>query len=554
MRIILGGDTETLNGEPLTFQFYSLIKKYQAFIWTCKKSCFKDFVNYCDSLPCNDQDYVVYIHNLKFDLGSFFYDRLELLRNEQIDFKFKNWTFKGVYANTTFLHMYHKSSHKTVSLIDTSAFFYGSLKKNAEIFCPETPKLDSPDKLGSKRFKKTDKKFIAYAWRDAEICYKIGLYIDGLHQEYEIPQTPSLPSMAQKIFRKNYMTQDIPQSPKPILYAALHSYHGGKNNITVPAGWYKNIYEIDINSAYPFAMSKMPSFYDLKLYKKIKPNVFLKKYPSFGVYRISGRLKDCKYPVIFSHNFKAEKNVVNRVWTTGFELNEALRSRELNLTEISGYCYNSEKDKNISPLKKFSEDFFVLKNQEKNPIKKMFYKILLNSLYGKFIQTIKKSENEQLIVDLDKEKLVVKNRKIAGGLFHPFIATLITGFTRAQIHRLEHKYQALHTSTDGIISYLKPKSSKKLGGISLKSFGNALILRNKLYIIYNNKKEIIKYALHGFHGTVETLEKCWKNKIADYEYTKVNKLKESLNRGLKFNLFETRTASLKNIPGLENKK
>ena len=117
------------------------------------------------------------------------------------------------------------------------------------------------------------------------------------------------------------------------------------------------------------------------------------------------------------------------------------------------------------------------------------------------------------------------------------------------IHKYEHKYKSIHTATDGIICFKKNvknfKENNNLGGIKIENEGDVLIFRNKLYIIYNKNKEIIKYALHGFHSNVETLEEMYKKGINEYEYVKVNKLRESNRRNLQVNKFEKRIATLK---------
>jgi hypothetical protein len=164
-----------------------------------------------------------------------------------------------------------------------------------------------------------------------------------------------------------------------------------------------------------------------------------------------------------------------------------------------------------------------------------------------------------LSFDTDDKHLDEIRMLIAGGMFNPFIATLTTGHTRAYIHRLEHEYEALHTSTDGIFTQKKPQESSGLGGLSIEAYGTLLLLRNKLYIFYGKtdkpepekkrsalfpKLEIVKWALHGFHSTVETLEAMYENGLTEYDYIKVNKLRESLRRNLTPNKFEKRRSKV----------
>ena len=547
--VIIGSDSETCQGPPFTFQFFSDEMRLKDIHFLKKEKPFEYFLSFLDSLPeknkRNDSNFFnVYFTNLKFDMLSLFYNYPEILNQEQFDFEYKKWNISGVYADVCFCTL--KKGRKTVRLLDTSAFFYGSLERLAGVFCPALPKLKPPKNLGQKIFTSKDKKFCEYALRDSEITYHIGKAIDLFHEKYDVSQCVSIAQMSAKIFRHKFLTKTIPAVPRKIMYAALWSYHGGKNNITVARGRYKKVYLLDISSAYPFAMSLLPSFSNSKLYFECEGKRLKKFVPQFGIYRITGTAKKCPWPVIFDSGFKPIQGDFEKVYVTGFELNEALRLNEITVKEYNGFFYDAEQDKEPSPFKGFVDEFYFLKETAKNPIDKMFYKIVLNSLYGKFIQTTKVS-NHVFEYDIDEGLLNTEEKHLkAGGLFHPFIASLITGHTRAYIHRLEHEYKALHTSTDGIMTQIKPKEVPGLGGLKIEAFGDLELLRNKLYILYDRKTgEKLKYALHGFHGKIDQLEEMIKTGKMEYEFIKVNKLRESMRRGLIPNKFETRKAVLK---------
>jgi hypothetical protein len=240
-------------------------------------------------------------------------------------------------------------------------------------------------------------------------------------------------------------------------------------------------------------------------------------------------------------------------------LNRAIQSKHVDIETCFGYYYDAKKDKVPSPFAAYVEHFYKLKESASDKGERDFYKLLLNSLYGKFIETRGGSTLLNIRYDIDKRELHTDLDVIAGGLFNPFIASLITGHTRAFIHALEVEYRALHTSTDGIMTQSKGvELSDALGGLSIEAKGDAEILRNKLYIIYSKNRDtaakdrkgkpiaskihkgqyIQKYALHGFFADVLTLEQMVNKGIREYEFTKVNKLRESLRRGLKVNRFE----------------
>lgn len=559
--IPIGVDTETKRGKPITFQFYSKELKQEKIIWVKNpKHATKIFCEYLDSLPkTKDRQYVLFGHNYAFDMVSLFYDRHAVLRNDNINGVWFGWRIEIVYAHVRFAVFRRKGV--TVTLIDTLAYFVRKLEQLGELVCPDLPKLKMPEGLGQKNFTAKDKDFCAYAMRDAEIAYYVGKVLLKLHTEMDVSLAVSAPHFASKVFRK-MMKAPIPLPPRKAIYAALSSYHGGKNNITVDKGIYRGTFSLDIRSAYPHAMHSFPSFTRADLYKAISGKGTPKELPQFGIYRISGIAKECKWPSLYNHKFKPLVGEFSNVWVTGFELNEALRTKEVRLTDTYGYYYDHIQDKAESAFTKYVDTFYTRKETATDKIYREFWKLLLNSLYGKFIQTRPMDSIRNLVYDMDAEKLIEDNSIVAGGLFNPFIASLITGHCRAKIHRMEHQYKALHTSTDGIQTQIKPKEIPGLGGRSIEAVGDTLILRNKLYIIYaplekgdrNNPKilvstifpgkKIIKYALHGFHGTVHTLEHLWKSGETEYEYTHVNKLKESIRRKLQVNDFVSQTGTI----------
>lgn len=557
----IGVDTETLAGEPITFQFYSAELGMDKILWLKSGAdATRSFFNFLDSLNLRDGKMaVLWGHNLEFDMISFFYDRYKMLTDESIEGNFYGWDTHIVYAHVKFARF--RKGKKTVMLIDTFAYFTTSLAKLADMVCPELPKLEPPPGLGSRRYSASNKKFVEYAMRDALIAYRAGVEIHKMHNELDIPLCVSAPHFASKVFRRKFLKLPIPLPPRSIVYSAMHSYHGGKNNVTATAGFYRGVRAVDIRSAYPFAMAGFPSFSNPKLYKTIRGSGTPKRLPPFAIYKIDGTAADCPYPSLYNHSFKPLVGDFSGQWVTGFELNEALARGEVRLMRTEGYYYDAEKDNEPSPFAEYVTHWFNKKEKPEDKIHRECYKLLLNSLYGKFIQTRSNAIMSDLVFDLDDNKLVDAAEIIAGGLFNPFIATLITGHTRAYIHRLEHDYKALHTSTDGVFTQKKPRLSQGLGGLSVEASGDLLLLRNKLYIFYapissipkgkqytastiHPKLAITKYALHGFHGTLSQLEQIWVSGNREYEYIKVNKLRESIRRNLTVNKFEPRRATL----------
>lgn len=545
-KFLYGGDTETMGGRPITFQFYSEQPNRDELIWIHdEEDAAHLLLKWCKSLKSHAH-HVVYVHNLQFDMVSFFWNVKEELvstSSGEFEFEYEGWRVSGVYGAPTYAKLTDASSHRTVFFVDSYSYYRAGLAAAAQVFCPDLPKLEAPEGLGERFFTPRDTKFVEYAMRDAVVAYHIGVALEALHQEFDLTQTVSVADMAARIFRHRYLEDTIPQPNRPIIECALNSYHGGKNNLAVAPGWYTGVKSLDISSAYPHAMASFPSFYVERAYKKFaakKPRAV----PELGVYRVRGRVTSCDWPVLFGHDFTPLRGEnVPGVCVSGYELNEALRSGEFKPTDVVGWFYDRDMDPHDPPLARFVNEFYARKEAEQDKAKRAMYKFILNSISGKFIQTRKRDKSTY--VDVDDETITDSSDLMAGGMFHPFIASLITGHTRARIHQLEHTYHALHTATDGIFTRdrLKVKPQTGLGAVVNEAEGDLLLLRNKLYILYGDKpgkgtqpsevfdgKHVIKAALHGFAGTTGQLEKLVVTDTRKYSTAKVNRLRAALKR------------------------
>lgn len=554
-KFIYGADSETLEGKPLSFQFYSEHCACDEISFVDEKNAAKIFLAWCDRRKLHVQ-HVVYVHNLDFDLIEFLWGVHPKLVENGGEFAFDvgKWHISGVYGTPTFCRI-SNGHNTTIYLINSYSFYRGSLANAAELFCPDLPKLKRPEGLGEKKFTAKDIAFCEYAMRDAEVAFHIGLAIEKLHQEFDLQQCVSVADMAARIFRHRFLTYCIPQPSREVIEMALLSYHGGKNNLACKPGWYSHVTALDISSAYPHAMSVLPAFSNEKLYKRLRVKAMTRSVPDYGVYRVTGQVAKCAWPCVFSHSFKPLSGAIDSVCIQGIELNEALRSGEFKATKIDGWFYDVERDHQAPAFRAFVDDFYSRKEREKDPVMRYMYKTILNSVYGKFIQTRKTSR--VTYVDIDAGKVTMASELIAGGMFHPFIASSITAHTRAVMHRYEHQYDALHTATDGIFTQSKrlPNGVKKLGSLSVEVQGDLLLVRNKCYILYSRGgetqskvfkgKKIAKYALHGFQGSVHDLERMIATGRRKYEVKRPNRLRESLKRKLTPNKFERRQYTLK---------
>jgi hypothetical protein len=83
---------------------------------------------------------------------------------------------------------------------------------------------------------------------------------------------------------------------------------------------------------------------------------------------------------------------------------------------------------------------------------------------------------------------------------------MITGHCRARLHKLEHTYGALHTSTDSILTQVRTiRSGTALGDLEIRARGTLLLFRTKLCVLLSEEGLGLKKALQGFHSDVNDL-------------------------------------------------
>jgi hypothetical protein len=600
---VFGGDTETCQGHAMTVQC-SAAEDDLLFSYCDDSSCFMTLWDWIRPRLRVGGVNLCYFHKLNFDSRVLFAPWHREIYAQRNDCRF---TIPGGLEISMLFGKVNKVTieyGKTLrlQLLDSLAFTQASLEKSLKMFKLPLNKMERPPRIGQIRYDSLPKDhpervyFELYSKTDGHATRLLGEQIMRFHEAYQVKPAITLPAYAAKVFRHHFLKpgDSIPFPPFEVIKAAELSYHGGKNgkypDDRIPRV-YEDLCEVDINSAYPYAMKLLPPCTKGIYYKvtEFKPR-------EAGIYCISGHVfATNKYPLVFDHTFRKVRGDFKDLWHTCFEVQRMLEDPTIRIDSIWGFTWMPDPTA-YNPFARFVEHFYGKKEATtKEDPYYHFYKIVLNALYGKLVSTIEifseesEAELEHLRergielpehVRLDErwDKVLgqfVKCSKTwrAGAMYNPFLGSLITGHTRAYLYDLEHQLNAVHSATDSVKTSVAVEAVKGLGGVKVECFGRCYIFRNKLYLHFSKSFEycghkpddlpykypkklvngfphpkagvplidhdgqhLCKIAMHGYKGPLWVLFEKRYELIAtskmEYDYVHVVGLREGLRRGL----------------------
>ena len=355
---IVGFDTEDdTRGTPMSFAFYDggryLKNKY--FYTTDWKEAIRFVYEYPEQAA-------FVAHNLEYDVGNLF---------KLCDFVYVDESIergKMLRCNLIGTKNFFMNSH---------SFFSGKLAKMGDLM--GIPKLDGDDKTQLNP---------AYVIQDARIPFEfVTKFQKKLNDEYRIPLTISIGSIAMNTYRKHYML-----GKKQMTYnnpELMEAYYGGRVEV-----FYKGIIDqpvtvSDINSSYPNVMRNKLYPHVASLAKgKIDDH-------EYGVGRFKVHVPaSCFVPIL---PYRSEEGklffpvgTIEGSWTY-HEVREAVKRGAKILKQYDGVGTNVS----VSPFQEFVDHFYnlrkdakILKKRDPGNLEAAFdveyYKLVLNNLYGKF--------------------------------------------------------------------------------------------------------------------------------------------------------------------------
>ena len=215
---------------------------------------------------------LVWAHFLPFDLGVSVYPWLEKWNRDAAKhgrLTFGESELEYVMGKVAFAHVRFRKSHAMI--LDTSRYFNMSLERAAEAAGLLGKKLEHPPGLGQRIIPMAELE--PYLTADVTLARGLGNKIVDWHRDLDLYPCVSVAQLSMRTFRRRFVGrrfQSIPGTPGSgvtpasapvggVLRASLCAYHAGRNGLYCEPGWYQ-VKVLDLNSAFPAAMKRLPSF------------------------------------------------------------------------------------------------------------------------------------------------------------------------------------------------------------------------------------------------------------------------------------------------------
>lgn len=476
-----GLDTETLDG------YVKLICDNDGDYKFC--SSFMDVINFLTRSKFRGK--YNWFYNIKFDFESIIkyldyaqlvelYTERKLKYNDFITIEYidkKYFAIKDAHNNNYYFY-------------DMYAFLDTSLQKASIKFLKDKKLLDIIDssKLNTDKnyWIENEANIIKYCIQDASLTKRLADYFWNIIYT-NLNFYPKLPISKGKLSEEYFLhTCNIPainDIPEKVLKTAYESFYGGHFEL-LKRGYIEQCYNYDISSAYPYQISKLIDFTKGKWEKVLKMN----ENAHSGFYYCNIMAIE-PYFSPFKHKIGSGEAGLN-IYPNG-QFKQYLTKEEIQFYEARfensaikiEYGYEFTPKELVYPFKSEIERLYEWKERETDPDIKYCVKILLNSLYGKFIQ-VSGAINQ------------------TGKLFNPLYAAKITAGTRIALLNLalQEPESIVAFSTDSVcsISPLKISKNPSLGDFKLDFEGEAVYIMSDVYNMWNNETKKVKTKLRGF--------------------------------------------------------
>jgi hypothetical protein len=456
-----------------------------------------------------------WFYNIQYDFESMikyldYAELLELYQEHELQY---NKKFKIKYIPKKFFAIM-SNTNNNYYFYDLYAFLDTSLNKASKKFLKDEKLSNTVDanllNTDLQYWSKHKSDIIKYCIKDADLTKRLADYFWDIIYE-KLNFYPKQPMSKGKLSEEYFLHKcDIPTInaiPEKAIKIAYDSFYGGHFEI-LKRGYFPSVYCYDIKSAYPAEIAELIDYTKGKWRKCIE----MDENCHTGFYKCKIESME-KYFSPFKQKVggSAGLNVYPNGTFTQYLTKKEIQFYRLHFPNSAiniefGYEFYPKTEE--KPFKLEIERLYQWKDSESDPDIKYCVKIILNSLYGKFIQ-------------------VSGNYNQTGKLFNPIYAANITAGARIKILELalQDRENIISFSTDSVTCKkpLNVPKNPKMGEFELDFEGEGVFIMSDVYNLWNNKTQKIKSKLRGFSlalsKDIETGEVYLKDILAGMDNT-----------------------------------
>jgi hypothetical protein len=343
-------------------------------------------------------------------------------------------------------------------------------------------KLEKPKYLGQRKPENATERFYfqRYAMRDSEIGYYAGKWLLQKFGKIRV----SLPSLCFDYFNKHFNPKGLYMNVSSEIEQKLRlAYKGGRCESWVRGSPDLDIYAYDVVSLYPSVMYDKPYPLGIKgLEHKTDANLC---HDGIALCTVK---QDADIPFLGTKMFCKDKSIKlvfpNGTFQSWFTYPELRYFQQRNLGKILKVHEAYETEGCHFFFKDYIQEFFDLKLSDKEHAD--FWKLGMNSLYGKFAQDAYSPELEILEDNTLKPSSLLKRSK-ENHMRNILVSAYITAHSRIKMYGFYHEIGAenfVYTDTDSLHSFKEYSNiGHGLGQLDFKVKGKGTYVRSKFYIL-----------------------------------------------------------------------
>lgn len=316
---------------------------------------------------------------------------------------------------------------------------------------------------------KVTPKLIDACKRDTEIVFDFVSQMLGRYFNLGLKIKSTLPSMAMQYWQ-TFNRRDLPRLKKETRERFREGYYGGRVEVFRFKEISGPVYHYDVNSLYPFVMRE-------NLFPDITGREKQTRNPDFNKYGMAHIDIEIPFHNIPALPYRSEKEIMFPYGKiSGAYCYPEIRQALNDGAKINRINWAIEYAQSVNPFSGYVETCYGNRLKSKNDLDKTFWKLMMNSLYGKFA-----SNDKLLTISKDREYTITSASRFSNVIWSAYV----TAYARLVLLKyLREAGTVYYCDTDSVFTPNPMKVSKELGALKLEGvYKRCEFFGNKVYVV-----------------------------------------------------------------------